>query len=812
VKGDVKWSDFFTNNSRISQKERQRRIYIQILKNDYLRNLSQAERLQLTRELDKAWARARKKVFISEFSKKIPLKNPKLKKQLAAQAPALLKAINLGTFDSQAYRKEIAKTYGLKDLSDADLVKVIKLGAEIQDTDPLSRARRKKIMQLARVISGVTNIPLSHIVSAYYISSILASGRTGMGAAFSIVEVIMESIIGVAVAGTRSPTQAMAGLNAAFKAFPKGLVEGLSHFWTGDKTGTLLASDSFNQFLGGEGYSPVSLGELLWKEKNPIKKFAGAVIVASERLLTGVDLTLSSTMHEASLIWANAATEFLDENGKKISIRNPTAADKAKMMDQVLAEEFGGVKPTMTPANIATINAAMRDQTERFYINEDPQNGTELVKTARRMASGPSFQGEVRGAMGEVVDRVNALFSDAGPKFEKWADKNNVTGPKRDFLALFVGLSALGKAFAGMSFFGFVGRLINRNLQFVPLTALLPEIVLGTNPTQYEKKAMFAKNAVGFGLIIMALQYILGDDDDDDNMFGLEGSGDTLSGDQRNAKRTTKALPNSIWYRDENGEKIYLSFANSSLSWVISAMANLREQKVNNPEKWAEATTEAKLAGGMFEAGKSILSTSAMGRLGELLGGGRAYSTGGVGVGAEGFASKVASFGGGFVPSVIREIDYLLDPNYYEPRTLAERAVSVIPFLRRQVADGQGSMGVFGSNAQINRSPTSRIYSSGADTEAEKILSKMQDEGLYLPLPDDKKGQDIVSMTGRKIVMTPEQVRRYVQLTGEDYQRWILREGESIIAMPRDRAKKRITEMAGKIKERAARMAMGVRE
>jgi len=136
----------------------------------------------------------------------------------------------------------------------------------------------------------------------------------------------------------------------------------------------------------------------------------------------------------------------------------------------------------------------------------------------------------------------------------------------------------------------------------------------------------------------------------------------------------------------------------------------------------------------------------------------------------------------------------------------------VIPFLRRQVADGQGSMGVFGSNAQINRSPTSRIYSSGADTEAEKILSKMQDEGLYLPLPDDKKGQDIVSMTGRKIVMTPEQTRRYVQLTGEDYQRWILREGESIIAMPRDKAKKRITEMAGIIKKRAAKMALGSRE
>ena len=815
VKGDVKWSDFFTNNSRISQKERQRRIYTQILKHDNLRNLSQAERLQLTRELDKAWARARKKVFLREFEKKIPLKNPKLKKQLAAQAPALLKAINLGTFDSQAYRKEISKTYGLKDLSDADLVKVIKLGAEIQDARGESLAQRKKIEELANLVSGVTNIPKSHILASYYISSILASGRTGVGAMFSILEVAIEAVVGVTMTSWKSPTQAMAGLNAAFKAFPRGVLEGLSHFRTGDKTGTLLATDSFNQWLKGDGYSPVSIGELLWKEKNPVKKFAGLVIMASERMLTGIDLMLSSTLHEAAMIWSNSITEFKDSKGNTVSLRNPTAADKERMRRQVIAEWFGGIEPPKTLENLAKINAGMRDQIERFYIDEDPSAGLELVKGGRRTASGPSFQGEVTGTVGFLIKRVNGLFADTGEAFEKYAKKNNISDTERNIASLGVGLFALAKSFAGLQFVSFFGKLVNRNLQFVPGSAIFPifpKWIYGENISEYERRSIQTKNALGLVLITSVLAYIMGDDDDEDDTFGLEGDWSSLSGEQRDAKRTAKALPSSIWYRDENGQKVYLSFANSSLSWVFSAAANLREIKVNNPEKWKETSDAAIAAEGIVGAVKSVFNTSAMGRLAELLGG-SPFSKSTPGAGAEKLASNVATFAGGFVPSVIRELDFMQDPSYYEPKTLAERAVSVIPFLRRQVAESQGSLGVLGTPAQINRSPTSRVYSSGADTEAEKILARMADEGLYLPLPDDRKGKDYVSpVSGRKIQMTKPQIMEYVKLTGEAYQRLILREGESLMTMDRDKAKERISKAASKIKSRAARMSMGIQE
>jgi len=812
VKGDVKWSDFFTNNSRISQKERQRRIYVQILKNDYLRNLSQAERLQLTRELDKAWARARKKVFISEFSKKIPLKNPKLKKQLAAQAPALLKAINLGTFNSQAYRKEIAKTYGLKDLSDADLVKVIKLGAEIQEARGESLAQRKKIEELANLVSGVTNIPRSHILASYYISSILASGRTGVGAMFSILEVAIEAVVGVTMTTWKSPTQAMAGLNAVFKAFPRGVLEGLSHFRTGDKTGTLLATDSFNQWLKGDGYSPISIGELLWREKNPVKKFAGLVIMASERMLSGIDLTLSSTLHEAALVWANSITEFKDSKGNTVSLRNPTAADKVRMRQQVIAEWFGGVEPPRSLENIAKINAGMRDQIERFYIDEDPSAGLELVKGARRTASGPSFQGEVTSGVGFLIKRLNGVFADTGEAFEKYAEKNKIGPVERYIAGLGVGAFALAKSFVGLQFVSFIGKLINRNLQFVPGSALVPRWIYGDNVSQYEKGSIRVKNAMGLALISLALAYIMGDDDDEEATLGLEGDWASLSGEQRDAKRTAKAIPSSIWFRDENGQKVYISFANSSLSWIFTSVANLREIKVNNPEKWKETSDAAIAAEGIVGAINSVFNTSATGRLAELLGG-SPFSKSTPGAGAEKVARIGTTFAGGFIPSVIREMDFMLDPSYYEPKTLAERAVSVIPFLRRQVADSQGSLGVLGTPAQINRSPTSRVYSSGADTEAEKILARMADEGLYLPLPDDKAGKDYVSpVSGRKIPMTPAQVREYVKLTGESYQSFILREGERLMTMDRDKAKDRISDAASNIKKRAARMAMRIQE
>ena len=813
AKGDVTWSEFFTENPRDKQKDRQREIYIKILGSDKFKDLNKDERLELTKALDKIWRQEHGRVFLREFEKKIPLKNPKLKKQLAAQAPALLKSINLGTFDSQAYRKEIAQTYGLKDLSDADLVKVIKLGAEIQEARGESLAQRKKIEELANLVSGVTNIPKSHILASYYISSILASGRTGVGAMFSILEAVIEGIVGASISATKSPSQAMAGVKSALKAFPKGVMEGLSHFRTGDKTGTLLASDSFNQWLKGDGNSPTSIGEMLWKEKNPIKKFAGVVIMAAERMLTGIDLALSSTLHEASLTWANSITGFKDSKGDTVSLRNPTAADKERMRQQVIAEWFGGVEPPKTLENLAKINAGMRDQIERFYIDEDPSAGLELVKTARRVASGPSFQGEVTGLAGQVVQRVNGLFASGEEAYENWAKKNNITGFKRDIGAVFVGAMSLAKAFTGLQFMSFFGRLVNRNLQFVPGSSLIPELLFGADISQYEKKAIRLKNMMGLGLIIAAIQYIMGDDEDDEERtIGVEGDWASLSGEQRDAKRTAKAIPSSIWVKGENGEKTYISFANTSLSWVLSAVANLHEQKVNNPEKWDENTKATIAAGGAFEGVKSLLNTSAMGRLTEILGG-NSFKKSDPGAGVEKFAGIVTSFAGGFIPSVIRELDYIADPSYYEPKTLAERAVSVIPFLRRQVAESQGSLGVLGTPAQINRSPTSRVYSSGADTEAEKILARMADEGLYLPLPDDKAGRDYVSpVSGRKIQMTKPQITEYVKLTGEGYSRFILREGESLMTMPRDRAKQRISDAAGDIKKTSARMAMGIRE
>jgi len=405
------------------------------------------------------------------------------------------------------------------------------------------------------------------------------------------------------------------------------------------------------------------------------------------------------------------------------------------------------------------------------------------------------------------------LFADSGPQFEKGADKEGLTGIRRDALAAIVGLSALGKMYSGLTFFGFVAKLVNRNLQFVPGTTLIPQVLLGSNPTEYEKKSLFVKNAMGMGLIILAFQYILGDDDEEDGFtIGFEGDWSSLSGEQRDAKRTIGALPSSCYFSDANGERQYLSYANSSLSWIFSAIGNMREQRINKPKEWEEATALARATGGLFEAGKSAFNTSAMGRLGELLGGGGPYQRKDIGAGAGKFASDVASFAGGFVPSVIRELDYIMDPSYYEPKTLEERAMSVIPFLRRQVADGHGALGAFGDPAQVNRAPTSRVYAAGADTDAERLLARFQDKGLYLPMPDDKKGRNYHSMTGRVIEMKPNQVREYVKLVGQDYQRFILREGESILTMDRDMAKDRISKAAEKIRDRATKMAMSVKE
>ena len=62
------WADIFMTLPA-EQKARQREIYRRLMLDERLKALNQGERLQLTNELDRAWQRERRKVFLRELEK-----------------------------------------------------------------------------------------------------------------------------------------------------------------------------------------------------------------------------------------------------------------------------------------------------------------------------------------------------------------------------------------------------------------------------------------------------------------------------------------------------------------------------------------------------------------------------------------------------------------------------------------------------------------------------------------------------------------------------------------------------------------------
>lgn len=155
-----------------------------------------------------------------------------------------------------------------------------------------------------------------------------------------------------------------------------------------------------------------------------------------------------------------------------------------------------------------------------------------------------------------------------------------------------------------------------------------------------------------------------------------------------------------------------------------------------------------------------------------------------------------SKFVGGFIPTALKDVDAWEDPRSFRPETLLGEFGRNVPIARRYVSEERPLLNLLGEPVKLDRTPWRRVYTESKKGEAYDILGKLLSRGLSLPEPSSKR---IVVVGGKKNTIEglgPKAEWEFARILGEKYKAYLLQDGDTLMAMPTDRAQRRIRSRA----------------
>ncbi len=736
------------------QRERQREIYTRLRKDERLRNLTSAELVGLTNELDKAWQRERRKVFLRELEKAGALgeKDTSDRQKVQKTMPKLLRAINLGLMTSETFREAVATEYGLKMISGADAAKLRTLAEEAYQA-PEGVLRSRKLADLLAGIQKSTGTSRAEALNSYWVAAILSGSRTmfdtfmsvgnGLGNQF-IQSAMLTMKGGVRGAAWKSMSEWWGGL---IQAFP----ESMQILAKGDYSYLKRFNDDLRKALDGEStFRPVPLGEALWKDGNWIEKWGMApVMIWTGRLMAAADhLNNTATTAGARVVAQALHPEFYTQAG-------PSAADKTAARDQAMREVTGGMPPR-TAQERATVNARTREILAGMLRTEEQTE-------ANFMGDQAAYQNDPVGLFGAVYQGVSGGLGILERSIQAAAEQINHTGPAGHYARgiMLFGAGAL-RSMTGSKFIRFGSNFGNDLLGFVPGTYLAKPFILGGDPSASQKQLLLGKNLFGLIAALSVAAMFLGKEDEEEG-WHIEGPWADLSPEEVKMRRAAGFEPFTFWKRDQ-GKIARVSYKQWPTSGLLAGVAHLQDRRRFAPEKWEMEGMSGHLLAAATVGLFQVKEASAVRGLAELLGASKFGANP-----EDDFVDKMMklpmNFAGGFIPTLAKDMDLLTDPQRYKPEGTYEEFIRSVPLVRRSVAGGRPELNILGVPILQDRKPWSRTYTQAEHGVASTRLAKLMTRGLSLSVPD----------TGRKI-WTDGGWTTVAALGAEaewDYQKWV---------------------------------------
>jgi hypothetical protein len=777
------------------QRERQRAIYQRLRSDERLRSLTQGEALQLTNELDKAWQRERRTVFLRAMKKAGALgaKTPTDRQKVEKAYPKLLRAINLGLMTSETFREAVAPEYGLKMITQAQAAGLRTL-AEKAYTQPPGILRNKLLADLLSSIQKTVGVSRIELLNSYWTAAVLSGLRTQFDTFMAAANGLGTNLIQTGLLAGRGRLTAAKEVHAEWwRGFAEGVKESLRILAQGDYSYTKRFNEDLQKALEGDShYRPVPISETYFKEHTwgQWQKYPAAIMLFVGRAMTAADhINNTATTRGAMAVARALHPELYGQVGF-------TTAEREAAMQQALHETTGGNTIGLTNDEKATLQARAR---EILFSGLNPEHAADANETGNVAA----YQNDPTGVFGWLYDVLKSGLGRGAAALGEVAEDVEARKLTRAMAAL-VGGALYGVTGTRFMRFGFnFGADLTR---YVPGTYLAGMAgFYGREVSPQQRDLLLGKNVVGLMVASTVAALFAGKDDDEDG-WHMEGPWNELSLQDKAARRSAKLEPLTFWKRNQDGSVSKIYFKQWPTMGILAAVGGAEDARRFQPEKFAQRGLSGHLGHGLATGLVQIENVSAMRNLGELFAGSFTQNAEDV------FLAKVsktsANYVGGFVPRVLKDIDAWIDPQNYKPEGWMQQVIADQPIVRRLVNDGRPQLSILGKPVELNRAPWSRMLATNKADVEEHLLAKLMVRGINLPGASDKimatrngERQTLESMGG-------DVAYRYQKAVGEGYAELLRTNGQELLTLPADQAQKWLNRAADSIKSRAMFKAM----
>lgn len=778
----LNWRDIFEDLPE-QQRQRQEEIFKRLRLDERLQGLTTEEAVDLTNELDKAWQRERRKVFLKELQREgIGERLPADRKKVEKALPRLLRAINLGTFGSEMFREAIAPEYGFKPIDQAT-AKDLRKKAEEAWKLPQGILRNQKMGELLDSLQKVTGSSRIELINNFWVASVLSGFATQFDTFMSAINGLGNNLLQSASIFSRgNPKEAFKAHAQWWQGLKQGGLESMRILAHGDYSVLKRFTTDLNKALEGESnFRPVPLGESLWRNGTTWQKYGMApVMLWTGRLMAAAD-HINNT---ATSYGAMAAARALHPEiyGKAGAF---TEVEKTAARQQAILEVTGGAPP-VTSEEKATVSVRTREILSQLLKPEQQEEASFIGDQA-------AYQNDPIGLFGSVYSALNTGLGYLERSAEDASENQDINEVTRAALAILAGGL---RGLTGTKFMRFGFNFGNDITQYIPGTYLLQQLapVYGAQMSRSQQDLLLAKNVFGLMVASSIAALFLGKDDEDEG-WHIEGNWSGLTPAQKSQLRSAGKEPLTLWKRKPDGSLERVSYRSWPTSGIFVAVGSMNDQKRYDPAQWSRTGVANHLLRAVTNGALQVKDTTALQGLTEILGA-SSFNTDP----EQDFVSRLIKvplkFEGGFIPTLLKDIDSWMDPRNFKPETALDEFMRNTPILRREVAGGRPMLNLLGEEVELNRTPWRRVYSESKEGEAYHVLGQLLSRGLSLPEPSTKrvvkvngKDQSIESLGGKA-------EWEFARILGGKYKAFLEQEGPSLAAMDTERAQKRIRRVA----------------
>lgn len=776
------WAEIFMSLPA-EQKARQREIYRRLMLDERLKALNQGERLQLTNELDRAWQRERRKVFVRELEKITGLgKTPKDRDKVKAALPRLLRLMNLGMLNSETFRGAIAQEYGIQQIDAATGAELRRLGEQIQQA-PEGLPRRKLEQQLMQRLQNLTGSTMAEVLESWWTASVLSGWRTQMDIALSLANGLEDVALGSLVTALRTGNGRVAkdALFGMLSNLPTAMNEALDHLLTGNRAAmrsydaeVKAALEDGNKLFGNVGRQLLNKGGMA--------KLPGAFMEFVSRLMTALDHINSTSTYEGAKAMALARHPELYEKALTISPQDRQAA-----RTQARLELTGGEPPTTRQQRV--------EETARMKEILDQRVPLEVQAQAREIGLESALQGEPTGVGAWIYRASNALNNVHRQSLSEY-EKNrpdNLAG--RAVLRALRITSPLVKVLTGTKFVRTVGHSINRSLSYAPGVGLIRFAEKGMQGSAAKADILLAKQLFGTA-VGLALLMAFRDGEDDEQ--GIEGSWRELTPQQKGQLLAEGKQPYSIWTRDAQGKIRTWNYQQWGIAGVLATIGAMEDQRRYNSQGKDDLAIlmDGIVSGSMAWTDKTQLTGLQM-----LMGKDQAASSSPSSSLAGALNKWASTTVGGLVPRIFKDVDMVISPQLRDTSEWWMKWAGQVPMVR-ELSSGK-RVNIFGEDIVLDRGPTSRITQVGTIDPALRTLGRLNERDIWLPDPTQGV-RTVLLADGTRRKMTTLEKDRYQRATGAAYRKFITEQGAALLQMDAELARETISKVTERLRRQAA--------